>query len=268
MENKVKSIIQEAVSQTIKQSIKEHWDKERKYYFSIEEKTQNIDENVMQRYYGIKHNDYRPILLKETTLNRILDKHGKNGFVVISADKYDYPKEINDKNTQQLIIDIQNSGYSYLPTYGGYINKETDVLGDFEPSFLVFNYSEDGETGDFEQLRKFALDMCGKYNQDSVMIKYPNSAPTWEDENGNVVSKRSSDKYWKNDPSKENFTSLQSREDIIKKEKQFFNKRTGETKYPASKRFTYDINECYVNPLPTTLIEEQRRKGEIMIWRV
>ena len=149
-------------------------------------------------------------------------------------------------------------------------------MDDFEPSFIVFNYTNDGKERDFEQLRQFALDICGKYEQHSVMIKYPDAAPTWEDKNGNMVSKRSSKKYWKNDPTKEYFTSLQSKEDIERKEKQY--SKNGETKYPISKRFTYDISdndiendevlECYVNPLPTNLLEEQRRSREIMIWRV
>jgi len=247
--------------------IKEQWDKERRYYFSIEEKARNENENVMRRYYGISHNEYRPILLKETTLNRILKKHGSNGFVCVSANRSDFPPEVNDANTKSLIQDIKMSGYSYLPTYGGYRSKDTGVMDDFEPSFIVFNYTEEGDNGDFEELRDFALEMCGKYKQHSVMIKYPDEAPTWEDENGNVVSMRSSEKYWKNDASKEYFTSLQSKEDIEDKEKRFFDRRKGMTKYPISKRFTYDIDEFYVNPLPINLLEERSRKREIMIWR-
>lgn len=279
MKNKVKKIIKEAVSEALKQSIKEQWNDEKKYYLSQEEKANTIYENVMQRYYGIEYNQYRPVLLKEVTLDRILKKHGTNGFVCISANRSDYPQEVNDKNTKQLIGDIKRSGYSYLPTYGGYRNNETGVMDDFEPSFLVFNYTENGGGDDFENLRNFALQMCGKYEQHSVMIKYPNAAPTWEDKNGNRVSTHSTTTYWKNDPTKEYFTSLQSKEDIEDKEKQYTSKRTGKTKYPISKRFTYDISdtpventesvlEFYVNPLPINLLEEQRRKGEIMIWRV
>ena len=279
MKNKVKKIIKEAVSEALKQSIKEQWNDEKKYYLSQEEKANTIYENVMQRYYGIEYNQYRPVLLKEVNLDRILKKHGTNGFVCISANRSDYPQEVNDKNTKRLICDIKRSGYSYLPTYGGYRNNETGVMDDFEPSFLVFNYTENGDGDDFENLRNFALQMCGKYEQHSVMIKYPNAAPTWEDKNGNRVSTHSTTTYRKNDPTKEYFTSLQSKEDIEDKEKQYTSKRTGKTKYPISKRFTYDISdtpventesvlEFYVNPLPINLLEEQRRKGEIMIWRV
>lgn len=267
-EKKIKSIIKEAVSDVLKKAIKEQWDSEKKYYLSIEEKAKLPKDNVMKRYYNIECNDYRPILLKETTLDRILTKHGSNGFVVVSANRSDFPSEINDKNTKSLIEDIKAIGYSYLPTYGGYRNKENGVMDDFEPSFIVFNYKDNGLSGNFEELRDFALSMCGKYKQHSVMIKYPNAAPTYENKDGIVVSKRSSEKYWKNNPSKEYFTSLQSREDIEKKEKQYTNKRTDKTNYPISKRFTYDIDECYVNPLPINILEEQRRKGEIMVWRV
>ena len=266
-ESDIAKMVKNVLTEIDKINIKERWDKEKKYYFSIEEKANNKDENVLKRYYNIDCNEYRPVLLKETTLQRILDKHGDNGFVCVSANRRDESPEINDRNTRELIQDIKNTGYSYLPTYGGYRNKDTGLMDDFEPSFLIFNYNEYGEKGVFEKLRNFALEMCGKYDQHSVMIKYPNAAPTWEDKNGNVVSNRSSEKYWKNNPEKECFTSLQSKEDIENKE-QYTNKRTHKTKYPISKRFTYDIDELYVNPLPMNLLEEQRRKGEIMIWRV
>ena len=103
MKNKVKKIIKEAVSEALKQSIKEQWNDEKKYYLSQEEKANTIYENVMQRYYGIEYNQYRPVLLKEVTLDRILKKHGTNGFVCISANRSDYPQEVNDKNTKRLI---------------------------------------------------------------------------------------------------------------------------------------------------------------------
>ena len=281
MRNKLDSIIQEAVSKALKRCIKEQWDDEKEYYFSQETKARTLGENVMKRFYGIDCNMYRPVLLKEVTLDRILKKHGANGFVCISANRSDYPQEVNDKNTQRLISDIKQSGFSYLPTYGGYRNNDTGVMDDFEPSFLVFNYNENGDGGNFEILRSFALQMCGKYEQHSVMIKYPNAAPTWEDKDGNRVSAHSTTAYWKNDPTKEYFTSLQSKEDIEDKERKYLSKSTGKTNYPISKRFTYDISdspvdssnnenilEFYVNPLPINLLEEQRRKGEIMIWRV
>ncbi len=234
MSNKVKKI-EETVSEELKQVIKERWDMEKMYYLSIEEKAQNFNGNVMQRYYGISYNNYCPVLLKKTTLDRILIKHGKNGLVCVSANRSGYPQDVNDKNTQRLIIDIKRSGYSYLPIYGGYRSKYTGIK-DFEPSFVVFNYTHDGKEKDFEQLRLFALDTCRKYEQHDVMIKYPNAALAWEDGNGNRVSKRSAERYWKND-------------------------LTDDTENDG-------LFECYVNPLPMNLLEEQRRSGEIMIWRV
>ena len=80
------------------------------------------------------------------------------------------------------------------------------------------------------------MDTCRKYEQHDVMIKYPNAALAWEDGNGNRVSKRSAERYWKND-------------------------LTDDTENDG-------LFECYVNPLPMNLLEEQRRSGEIMIWRV
>ena len=220
MESKIKRFFQGTLSEEMKQRIKEQWDKEKRYYFSKAEKAQSLNENVMLRYYGIRHNDYRPVLLKETTLDRILAKYGAKGLVIISANRNELPQEIEDINTQRLISDIKRSGYSYLPIYCRFRNKNIGVLDDFEPSFIVFNHTENGDECDFEKLRNFAQSMCGKHNQHSVMMRYPNS-----------------------------------------------------------KKFTYGISDtlnndseglvgCYVNPLPTSLSEEQRRSGEIMVWRV
>ena len=106
-EKDLRSLVKETLTEVLNENVKEHWDREKKYYFSIEERAQNPNENVMERYYNIEYNDYRPVLLKETTLDRILIKHGQNGFVCVSANRSDWPKEVNDENTKQLIGDIK-----------------------------------------------------------------------------------------------------------------------------------------------------------------
>lgn len=45
----------------------------------------NPKEDVMSIYHGITSNKCKPILMDQATSNRLLTKHGSNGFVVVSA---------------------------------------------------------------------------------------------------------------------------------------------------------------------------------------
>lgn len=256
----------------------------------LHEDAKTINEDVMNRFYGISSNHHKPVRIDEITLDRVLKKHGDNGMINISANRSDKPQEENDKQTKELINDLKQSGYSYLPTYGGY--RGTDgIEDDYEPSFVVFNYDSKGNPKDFEELKKFALYLCGKYNQDSVLIKAPEEAPVYLNKDGKKVNSDETKQYWKNDPSKQFFTSFKSKDDVdneikaklLGKYKSYCNhnnipktKEGFETFYnehlkdiaSIGKRYTYDIrfDECYVNPMPCQLSERMRRKGEIMIW--
>lgn len=208
----------------------------------------NEDYDVMSKYFNIYSNGNMPQQLSEATINRIIDKHGKNGFIIVSANRSDEDRDTNKNNTLSLINDIKNSGYSYFPVYGGY--KGTDgVVDEYEPSFFVANYDRNGNVGDFDKLKSLAAEWCGKYNQDSVLVKSPNDPPIYIDRMGNKVSANSSNNVSINNPNKEFFTALYK-------------------KPQGTNRFTYDINfECYCNPNPCTLNEYMRRKssGELLI---
>lgn len=249
----------------------------------------NENEDVMKRFYGILSNGNAPVQLNEVTLDRILKKHGNNGLASISANRSDDTAEQNEINTRNLIGDLKRSGFSYLPVYGGY--RGTDgVEDDYEPSFVVFNYDINGNATDFNNLMAFAVEMCGKYNQDSVLIKAPNKNPIYVNRNGEKVNSTESGQVWKNDPKQAFFTSLKDKKavnnEIIDKIRtkykaycrknhlqindtsfeQFYNEHKSEID-SIGKRYTYDIQfECYVNPMPCQLTERQRRKGEIMVW--
>lgn len=253
-------------------------------------KASTINEDVMKRFYGIKSNGNKPVLLEKVTLDRIIYKHGADGLINISANRSDMPKERNDEKTKELISDLQKSGYSYLPTYGGYRSPE-GIEDEYEPSFVVFNHKTDGKIGDFEKLRDFAIFLCGKYEQDSVLIKAPKNPPIYVDKDGEKVNKKESDTVLKNDPTQPYFTSMKSKEDVDKeiREKLLGRYKTychqndipvtkdGFEKYyqehindidSIGRRYTYDISfdECYVNPMPCQLTERMRRVGEIMVW--
>lgn len=253
-------------------------------------KARSLKEDVMKRFYDISTNGNKPVLLEKITLDRIINKHGNNGLIIVSANRTDMPKERNEEKTRELITDLRNSGYSYLPVYGGYKSPD-GVEDEYEPSFLVFNHTTDGENGDFEDLKKLALYLCGKYEQHSVCVKEPNKPPVYLNKNGEKENKRESNIVYKNDAKQQAFTSLKSKEAVDKemKEKliakyksychknnlpltkdgfeQFYNEHLNDVER-IGRRWTYDISfdECYVNPMPCQLTERLCRVGEIMIW--
>lgn len=219
----------------------------------------NLDEDVMRRFWNIRHQS-APVLVEKITIDRLMRKHGDNGFAIISANRTDKPEERNVAATRSLIQDLKDSGFSYLPTYGGYHDKNrSDVKDEFEPSFIVFNYTPKGEPREWDDLHRFALDMCGKYEQASVYIQPPGQAPEYQDEDGNRIDRTSSRDYIKNDLDQEFFTSMSSPEEIA---------RHGKTQ-KVGRRFTSDIqfeSKVYVNPMPSSIAARRMRKGEIMVF--
>lgn len=236
---------------------------ERKEYFAQKlEKCSNIKEDVMNIYHNIKSNGCKPIMVEKVTLDRILQKHGENGLIIVSANRADNTKEYNEMAARDLLANIENAGYSYLPAYGGYQNSKTGERGDYEPSYIIFNYSSKGEKRDFEKLKEFGIALCGRYNQDCITIKEPNKPAYWIDRNGEKVNSSETEKYWKNSPYHEYFTTLVSKDKAEELEKLYNKKYNG-------RKFTYDIiPEIYINPIPCTLNERIRREfvGEVMVW--
>lgn len=258
----------------------------------LHHETLNENEQVMKRYYNIPTNRNKPILIEKVTLDRILKKHGSNGMINISANRSDMPKAYNDAKTSELIRKIQASGFSYLPTYGGYRDKKSGIEDDYEPSFVVFNYdAKTGEPRDFKELYDKAVEWCRDYDQHSVLIKAPNQNPIYVNGQGKKVNTHESDRYWKNDPKQEFFTSFKSKEAVDKeiREKlmgryksychknnipitkdgfeEYYNEHLNDID-TIGRRYTYDINfECYINPMPLQLSERLKRYGEIMIWQ-
>ena len=222
------------------------------------------NKSVMKKYYNIDTNPYSPKPITESSINRILNKHGKEGMAIISANRSNEKDEtekdrnetnrINKKNTRALIDDIKASGFGYIQVYGGY--RGTDgVVDDYEPSFIVTAFNRDAEKQEIDKLYNFAIEMCGKYEQNSILFKAPNEAPNYYDKNGVKVNKSSSNNTIVNDLTQEFFTSLIKTQNIDNDNPE------------RSKRFTYDIQfegksyGIYLNPGPTTYSERVRRRG-------
>ena len=224
--------------------------------------------------------------LTETSLNRLMH-HGEDGMIILSAArsevesenprldltdefnqameavgglksidsdalydvKKDWLKRRNAKKDQQLRNDIREAGYSYTPVFGGY--KGTDnVVSSYEPSYVVYNRFVGGQRGDFKDLERFGIDMCRKYNQDSIYLQKPGEAPIYVDDQGNQVSTSSSKNFKFNRPGEMFFTTT-SRDKT------------------NPQQFTADIsfNECYIRLRPATYNERLRRtkQGEIIL---
>ena len=208
--------------------------------------TDIADERVMSRFYSHPTNRCKPMLVEKLTMDRLIKKHGNNGYICISAYRFNLDKDTNDKNTKQLIIDIKKSKYRYLPVYGGYRDKSMGEESKFEPSFIVFNYNKDGEEQNWEELKKRGIEWCSKYDQSSVLIKSPNNPPIWLDWNGNRKSKDETDLIKKNDSEQEFFTSFISLEKVnILKTQYLWQEYVRKCKENGLKKFDIDKFEEY-----------------------
>ena len=131
----------------------------------------------------------------ETSLTRLLGKHTNNGYVIISACRHDWDKEdelknrkMNNIKTKELKQDIYDSGFQYIPVKDGFREKGSDEPV-VEDSFVVvvnFKRKSSESESDMSELKELALDWCGKYNQDSVLVVEPGKNPTYYTKNGDV----------------------------------------------------------------------------------
>lgn len=199
------------------------------------------EHNVMEEYFDIKSNTHSPSIINEETVNRILDKHAKHGFVIVSANRSDKDKKTNNENAKKCIAKIRKSGYSYFPVYGGYHDKDNNVKDSYELSFFITNFKGKEAQEDFEPLKKLAIELCKDFDQDSVLVTEPNGKPQYIDRDGKVVGKDDGGVTSINRIEKEFFTALYKKTD-------------------GTNRFTYSMEfEMCVNPQPCTLNERYRR---------
>lgn len=225
--------------------------------------------NFLTECYSEKTNNKADLVsLNETNAKRLIDRHTADGYVIISPcrggsdfglDPKD-PKQkqkladINNKRVKELVDILKKTDFSYTPTYGGFIENQGKPNEEnvYERSFVVYNHHKDGSVGDFEELRKFALDMAKKYNQDSVLIKAPNSNPQYVKQDGEIDFGFDGDVAF-NDLSQEFFTDL--------------HKNSHKTMRDSSKPTRFSFLESYINPAPQCYGERisRARMGEIFL---
>lgn len=208
------------------------------------------------------------VSLNEVNAKSLIDRHTKDGYVIISPcrggadfgldvkDPAQKQKlaEINKKRVMELVGILKQTDFSYTPTYGGFIeNKGTDEEENvYERSFVVYNHHKDGSVGDFNELYQFALDMAKKYNQDSVLIQAPNSNPQYIKQDGSVDFGFENGVAF-NDLSQEYFTDL--------------HKNSHKTMRDGSRPTRFSFLESYINPAPQCYGERisRAKMGEIFL---
>lgn len=235
----------------------------------------------------------RPVLNEKINTSRILARHGKTGFAILSANRSDRDSDYNETATARLLKDIQSKGYRYIPVYGGYVGTD-GVEDDYEPSFIVFPYraghsvmaSSEPELEDFEVFEDYMLSLCGKYLQDSILIVRPGEPPCYFDRTGKIVSSTSSSRLVANDPRQAFFTSYKPKTEVDKERdmevarlRRRYRKEKPDMTFDEfiskelklGRRFTMDIQfECrkdlFTAPAPTSYGELIRRRcsGEIL----
>lgn len=233
------------------------------------ERAKAIGNFLSECYSETTYNKANLVSLNEINAKSLIDRHSKNGYIIISpcrgyADFGLDPNEkgskeklaqINRERIKELIGILKASDWSYTPTYGGFIeNYGTDNEQNvYERSFVVYNHYRDGSVGDFNKLYQFAVDMCNKYNQDSVLVKAPNETPKYIKGNGETDFEFN-DGVAFNDLQQEYFTDLHKNTDKFKN-------------FKDGKPSRFSFLESYINPAPQCYGErfKRSRNGEIFI---
>lgn len=212
----------------------------------------NYRPNFISEIKGTTTNTQNLQSINEISVKRLLGKHADSGYIMISASRYEpdidvqQNNEINNTNYKKLLAAIKNSGYSYIPVYGGFIeNQGGEVQKEvYEKSFIVFNYNRNGEQIDFKQLHNLAIQWCNEFNQDSVLIKAPNQNPAYYGSEGDEQMKFTGD-IKIDDLTQQYFT------DFVKSKQRNINKQGDE--YSKQHRLTFE--NVFVNPAPVTYSE-------------
>lgn len=235
----------------------------------IKQIVNEVVDNFLNDYRGSTNNHAKLVSINENNVKRMISTHSKSGYIVISpcrsgADfgidpevgkaEADKLAHINKVRVKGMIDDIKKSGFSYTPTYGGFIeNKgeenETEV---YERSFIIYNHYKDGNEGDFNDLYEFGLMLCKKYNQDSFLVQAPNETPKYITKNGDVDFEFNGNMSF-NDLSQEYFTDL--------------HKNTNKGDISNRKPTRFSFTEAYINPKPQCYSERHVRhlNGEVFL---
>jgi hypothetical protein len=198
--------------------------------------------------------DLVKIDLKETTLKKMLTKHSDAGYIIITAfrGEFDYPQNV--KRNVKLKSDIDKSGYSYIPVWGGFIETDAETGEQKEVkerSFVILNFKRGSSeiAGDSESLKKLGRMLCKKYEQESYLYK-----PQGEDTKAYYITSAGKvDMTF-------NLATPTTGVDM------YFTNLTKSAKKPVGKKsFTYREGVVWLAKSPKSMAEAYTRMGELFL---
>lgn len=216
-----------------------------------------IERNFLKDFFPNTNNNSGLVPITEANAKSLLNKHSKTGYIIVSACRggADFGLDpindrvklntINNRRTKELYSDINKAGFSFTPTYGGFIENQGEPEEEqvYEKSFMVYPFTKEGKPIDFGVLTQFAIDTAKKYNQDDVLVCQPGENPQYFDKEGNVDMSFTGGTTF-NDATQTYFTDLHKN-----------THKSGLKGRPT--RFSF--NEIYINPAPQCLSESHKR---------
>jgi len=146
-------------------------------------------------------------LEEKANAERTLNRHEDTGYVIVSAERKDATPEENKANTNKLASEIQSNNLSFKKVYGGYVNDFGTGQQTQEESFMIFPFTTTGAQFDFESLKQFAIQLCGKYGQECVLAKIPDGDVVYYKADGTIDMNLGKDVKF-NDKDQEYFTNF------------------------------------------------------------
>lgn len=195
--------------------------------------------------------------LDESTLNRLIKGHDKDGYVIISASRGDKTPIENNRRFDELKGKVWSLGYSYVPVFGGY--KEDDFGEVFEKSLFVLPKNKRSGNIDLEKFFSDMKELGKEYEQDSILVKYPDENPRYLELSTGELGAPFDGELLLNDVTQQYFTSL----------KKWNTDKYGDSIKGKPQRYTFTTNEVYLREQPKTISEAHRRSllGEIVFYQ-
>ena len=204
-------------------------------------------------------NNAKLVSINESNVKTLIDKHSKNGFIIVSPcrgfDEFNIDETTPNKNQllsqankpriQDMIKRIKDSGFSYTPVFGGFVENQGEDNEEvvYERSFIIYPYDKQGKLREFNELKDFGIELTKIFNQDNFLVKAPNTPPCYIKKDGTIDFEPGNNIVF-NDFAQQYFTDLH---------------KNTKNKSKATKptRFTY--LESYVNPKPCSYNESYKR---------
>lgn len=198
--------------------------------------------------------ELKKINLRETNLKKMLSTHSDAGYIIITAFRNEYPYVENVRRNNKLKQDIDKTGYSYIPVWGGYIEKKEsgELITVKERSFIITNFprGKSISTGDSKELKSIGKMLCKKYDQHTFLYKptgtestafYLKSSGAVDQKFTNVTPSEAADIY---------FTNLS---------------KAARKELKLTKSFTYQEGILWFAQSPNSLSEAYKRRGEVFL---